>query len=761
MTKNNILVDEAQGILRLDTANTTYAMNISNGLYLGHFYYGAKIPSDDLSYKRALTTPMSEEALKKDFCVYMDSTDFEYPGWGTGDSREGAIKVRDGKGVTRTNLLYKGYRISSSKALLPGLPSTFGTKPGESEVPTLQIDLEDPDTGLLVTLFYSAFYEEDVIARRVEVRNNGKEDLVLERVLSASMDMPAVDRDGRDFELLTFYGIWAREFTRDVRAIGFGKTGVQSIIGKTNNKNQPFLGIMSKGTTQEQGEIYGLQFLYSGNFASYVEKGPNRGIRVSMGIHPEEFSWTLAPGEVFYAPEVVMTYSSCGLGKMSRSFHDLFRKHLIRGAWKDKKRPILINNWEATYFDFDTEKLLSIAKKAKECGIEMLVMDDGWFGKRNDPDSSLGDWWVNEEKLQGGLARLGGELEAMGMKFGIWFEPEMVSPDSELYRAHPDYAIAVPGREPSRSRNQLVLDVSREDVRDYIFTGMSKVLKSAKISYVKWDMNRHLTDLYSAALPAGRQGELLHRFVLGVYDLQERLLSAFPDLLLENCSSGGARFDPGMLYYSPQIWTSDDTDAYERIHVQEGAQTLYPLSSLGAHVSVCPNHVTGRIVPFKTRGHIALAGTFGYELDITKLSSEEHEMIRQQTAMYHEYNDLIRTGDYYRIASYQENGFYDCYGVVSKDKSEMLLTFIHVMNQPCMPERWICIKGLDPEKLYAVEQIDDSTEVPSQKAEKASSDSDRVLCKAHGATLANAGLVVPCRYGDFQSVLYRIREVKE
>lgn len=388
-------------------------------------------------------------------------------------------------------------------------------------------------------------------------------------------------------------------------------------------------------------------------------------------------------------------------------------------------------------------------------------MDDGWFGKRNDPDSSLGDWCVNEEKLQGGLARLGGELEAMGMKFGIWFEPEMVSPDSELFRAHPDFAIAVPGREPSRSRNQLVLDVSREDVRDHIFTSMSKVLQSAKISYVKWDMNRHLTDLYSAALPAGRQGELLHRFVLGVYDLQERLLSAFPDLLLENCSSGGARFDPGMLYFSPQIWTSDDTDAYERIRVQEGAQTLYPLSSLGAHVSVCPNHVTGRIVPFKTRGHIALAGTFGYELDITKLSSEEHEMIRQQTKLYHEYNDLIRTGDFYRIASFRDNGFYDCYGVVSKDKSEMLLTFIHVMNQPCMPERWVCINGLDPEKIYVVEQIDDSTDVPSQETAKDSSDSDRVVCKAHGATLANAGLVVPCRYGDFQSVLYLIKEVKE
>ncbi|MBR2751917.1 MAG: alpha-galactosidase [Clostridiales bacterium] len=758
MTKqNSIRVDEQQGILRLDTANTTYVMGISNGLYLGHLYYGAKIPADDLSYRTALTTPMSPENIKKDFCVYMDSTDFEYPGWGIGDSREGAIKVRDALGSTRTNLIYKGYRISSSKALIPGLPATFASESDPEDVSTLEVDLQDPDTGLLVTLFYSAFWAEDIIARHVEVRNEGKNELVLERVLSASVDMRETDRQGKDLRLMTFYGIWAREFTKEIREIGHGRTGVSSIIGKTNNRAQPFLGLVSQDITQVSGEVYGLNFLYSGNFASMVEKNPNGGLRVSVGIHPEEFSWHLAPGEVFYAPEVVMTYSCCGLGKMSRNFHDLYRKHLIRGSYKDRKRPILINNWEATYFDFDTEKLLAIAKKAKECGIEMLVMDDGWFGKRNDPDSSLGDWWVNEEKLTGGLARLGRELEDMGMKFGIWFEPEMVSPDSELYRTHPDWAIAVPGREPSRSRNQLVLDVSREEVRDHIFNSMYKVLTSTKISYVKWDMNRHLTDLYSAGLPDCRQGELLHRFVLGVYDLQQRLLTAFPDLLLENCSSGGARFDPGMLYFSPQIWTSDDTDAYERIRIQEGAQMLYPLSCLGAHVSVCPNHVTGRVVPFKTRGHIALSGTFGYELDITKLSEEEHEMIRQQTAMYHKYNDLIRTGDFYRMASFRENGFFDCYGVVSKDKSEMLLTFIHVMNQPCMPTRWISIQGLDPDKLYAVEQVDDSTIGPSEQV----TDATRKVCQAHGATLAHAGLIVPCRYGDFQSVLYRISEVKE
>jgi alpha-galactosidase len=571
--------------------------------------------------------------------------------------------------------------------------------------------------------------------------------MVLQRALSAAMDMPGRDTEGRPFELMTFHGTWAREFTRQTDPILFGRIGVSSICGKTGNRAQSFLGIVSPGITQESGEAYGLQFLYSGNFSSMVEKAPNEDIRVSMGIHPEEFSWELMPGENFYTPEVVMTYSDHGLGRMSRSFHDLFRNHLIRGKYKDQKRPILINNWEATYFDFNMEKLLEIARQAKDCGVEMLVVDDGWFGKRNDDNSGLGDWKVNEEKLPGGLSALSVKLKEIGMKLGVWFEPEMVSPDSDLYRAHPDWAIAIPGIEPSRSRNQLVLDVSREDVRDYLFEAVSDVIRAADVAYVKWDMNRHLCDLYSDALPSERQGELLHRFVLGVYDLQERLLTAFPDLLLENCSSGGSRFDPGMLYYSPQIWTSDDTDAYERIRIQEGAATLYPLSCLGAHVSICPNHVTGRTVPFTTRGHVALAGTFGYELDITKLSKEEHEEMKEQTVLFHRYNDLVRNGDYYRIASFRENGFYDCYGVVSKDKSEMLLTFIHVINRPCTPNRFIHLKGLDEKKRYRVTWAEDPEKEPE------------VVAEAYGGTLMNAGLIIPCMYGDFRSVLYYIQEI--
>lgn len=757
---NAVYCDEKRGILRLDTKNTTYVMGITDGLYLGHLYYGAKIPQEDFSVLSALARPMSPLQNHKEMCIFLDGFDYEYPGWGLGDEREGALRVRDEQGVTRTNLLYKGYRISSAKIPVPGLPSTFGE---EDDVQTLEVDLQDPDTGLLVTLFYSVFAECDVIARRVEIRNTGKGKLVLERVLSCSIDMQGRDKEGRAYQLLTFYGIWAREFTQSLRPIGFGKTGVSSICGKTGNRAQPFLGLLSEGATQYSGDVYGWNFLYSGNFASTVEKSFNETLRISMGINPESFSWTLNPGEVFYAPEVVMTYSAEGISGMTHHFHDLFRKHLIRGRYKDCKRPILINNWEATYFDFNTQKLLEIARTAHDCGIEMLVMDDGWFGKRNDADSSLGDWYVNEEKLPGGLKYLGDELEKMGMKFGIWFEPEMISPDSDLYRAHPDWAIQVPGREPALSRNQLVLDVSRADVREYILESVSQVLRSAKIAYVKWDMNRYLSDLFSAALPPERQGELMHRYVLGVYDLQERLLKAFPDLLLENCSSGGARFDPGMLFYSPQIWTSDDTDAYERLHIQEGAAMLYPLSCLGAHVSICPNHVTGRTVPFKTRGHVALAGTFGYELDITKLSDEERELVKKQVALFHRFNDLIREGDYYRMYSYQDTRLFDCYGVASKDKSEMLLTMVHVLNQPCNPSRRIHIHGLAADKLYRVTEV--GTEADSETAPEAGGKSgnfsEAEVLLAHGSALENIGIQMPCRLDDFQSVLYHIEEVAE
>ena len=431
-------------------------------------------------------------------------------------------------------------------------------------------------------------------------------------------------------------------------------------------------------------------------------------------------------------------YSDEGLGGMSRCFHDLYRNHLIRGYYRDKKRPILINNWEATYFNFNTEKLLSIARDASSLGIEMLVMDDGWFGNRYDDNRALGDWEVNEEKLQGGLKYLVDEVNKLGMKFGIWFEPEMISPESELYKEHPDWAIHVPGRVPGLARNQMVLDISREEVADYIFEKMAKVLHSANIEYVKWDMNRPLSDIASAALPKERQGEIFHRYVLGVYRMQERLLAEFPKLLLENCSGGGARFDAGMLYYSPQIWTSDDTDAIERLEIQEGTSLIYPLSAMGAHVSDCPNHTVGRTTPFATRGAVALAGTFGYELDVTKISENDRNQIPEQCKTYHKYNDLVRTGDYYRMASYRETHTHDAYMVVSKDKTEALVTYVMVKRRANSRSRNIKLLGLDPSKVYRIEG------------------QERTYL---GSTLMNAGILVEDAWGDNQAWLYHIVEV--
>jgi alpha-galactosidase len=438
-----------------------------------------------------------------------------------------------------------------------------------------------------------------------------------------------------------------------------------------------------------------------------------------------------------------MVYTDKGLDAMTCAFHRLYRNHLIRGQYKCRKRPILINNWEATYFEFDTEKLLSIAREASGLGIEMLVMDDGWFGKRNSDNCALGDWRVNEDKLKGGLKYLVDEVNKLGMKFGIWFEPEMISPDSDLYREHPDWAIAIPGRTATLSRQQYVLDLSRQEVVDYTYEQIARVLRSANIEYVKWDMNRQLTDLGSYGLPSDRQGELYHRYVLAVYQMQERLITEFPNLLLENCSGGGARFDAGMLYYSPQIWCSDDADAIERLQIQEGTALVYPLSTMGAHISDCPNHTVGRTTPFETRGLVALAGSFGYELDVTKLSEEEKKQIPSQVAMYHKYNDLVREGDYYRIASYSQNHSFDCWQIVSADRSRSIVTYVQVLGRPNFKSRRILLKGLDEDKLYRVECENDSNITGAFHS---------------GDTLMKAGLMLPNLWGDFKSLLITVTE---
>ena len=620
---------------------------------------------------------------------------------------------------------YVSHEIYKGKKKLAGLPASFGK---EDEVETLDITCQDEILGLTAVLSYSVFEKENVITRSVRVANTGSQTLKVEKIYSACLDM-----DNENFQMISLHGSWARERQIQRGALHYGKQVVSSFRGESSHQEHPFIALVTPETTQRQGRVYAMNFIYSGNFTAQAELTQFDSVRMIMGLNSEEFTWVLKPGEEFQAPEVVMVYSGGGLGKMTRSFHGFYRDHLIRSAYNHKKRPILINNWEATYFDFNTDKLLDIAREAGKDGIEMLVMDDGWFGRRNSDNCSLGDWTVNEEKITGGLKHLVEEVNKIGLKFGIWMEPEMISPDSELYAAHPDWAIQIPGREATQSRQQYVLDLSRPEIRDYVYGCISKVLHSANIEYVKWDMNRQLCDMGSIWLGKENQQELFHRYVLGVYELQERLVTEFPDLLLENCSGGGARFDPGMLYYSPQIWCSDDTDAIERLRIQEGTALVYPLSAMGAHVSVCPNHTVGRVTPFETRGHVALAGTFGYELDITRLSGEEHKIVQDQIKMYHKYHDLVREGDYYRIASYSENHYYDCWAVAAKDKSEVLLTYVQVMAAANMHSRKLRLDGFDPAAGYRLESTG---------------------AVYTGEMLMKAGFLFKDFWGDFQSRLY-------
>jgi len=736
-------------IFKLDTRNTSYIIGIvDEENFIGHIYFGEKIKDANVSYLlRTKESPFVPSKNNRDRTSFLDAFPMEYPGSGNGDFRDGCISVLTKEGHVAVGITYESHNIYRGKKPLEGLPATFAD---EKECKTLELVCKDKALNLKVILTYTAFEDLDVITRSVKIINENTTDIYLTKVLSTCVDM-----DNEDYEMLTLHGSWARERVMEYRKVGHGFMGVQSFRGESSHQDHPFFALKAKNATNEAGNVYGFHFVYSGNFLGQVEMNQFDSIRAVMGIHPQNFKFKLAQAEAFQAPEVVMVFSAQGVDHLTHTYHDLYRNHLIRSPYKDRKRPILINNWEATYFDFDTQKLLSIAKDAAEHGIEMLVMDDGWFGHRNDDNTSLGDWDVNEKKLQGGLKHLVDEVNKLGLKFGIWFEPEMISPESDLYKAHPDWAIAIPNRTPALSRNQYVLDLTRRDVLEHTYESVAKILRSANIAYVKWDMNRQLTDIGSALLPSDQQGEIYHRYVLAVYELQERLIKEFPELLLENCSGGGARFDPGMLYYSPQIWCSDDTDAIERLSIQEGTSLIYPLSTMGAHISDCPNHALGRVTPFETRGIVALAGTFGYELDITKISEEDRKMIPEQVAMYHKYNDLVRNGDYYRIASYRENHYFDCYEVVSKDQSEALVTFVQVLNRVNYHSRKIRIKGLEKTAYYRLEiENEEKKEAVTKK------DSEKELIYS-GEALMKAGFLIQNPWGDFKARLFHFTKCEE
>ena len=689
----NIIYDSSTKTFHLHNKNMSYVMKVIKDGYLSHLYWRKKINKYNES------NPIG--FYDRGFCPNPDPTDrtfsldtipHEYSAYGNGDFRTPAYQVEQENGSRVTDIRYKGHRIYDGKPSLDGLPSTYIED--DLEAKTLEIVMEDKLIGLEVTLIYTIYRDMDVIARSVKFKNYGKESLTLERALSASVDF----RD-KDFELITLYGAHTNEKNIARRPIIFGIQMVESSRGASSPQQAPFIALVRKNTDEDHGEVYSFNFVYSGNFMAQVQVDQYCNTRVNMGLNDFDFSWLLESGETFQTPEVIMTYSSKGLNEMSRTYHNLYLNRLCRGKFKNKHRPILINNWEATFFDFNADKIEDFAKEAKNLGMELFVLDDGWFGKRNDDKSSLGDWFVDRNKLPKGLDDLVKKITDLGLEFGIWFEPEMISEDSNLYKIHPDWCLRVPSRDPIVGRNQLVLDLSRREICDYVIESVSNILSNPLITYVKWDMNRHLTDLWSNELPPKRQKETAHRYMLGLYYILENLTRKFPDVLFESCSSGGGRFDAGMLYYMPQTWTSDNTDAVCRMKIQYGTSLVYPPITMGAHLSDVPNNQVGRVTPLETRAHVAMSANFGYELDLTKISEEEKESIKEQVKLYKEIRAIVQFGDFYRILSPFE-GNEAAWNMVSKNKEEFVGMYFKILSEPATSIKILKFKGLNPNYYY-------------------------------------------------------------
>ena len=689
-----IVFDEKQKAFHLQMGASSYIIQIVKGKYLAHLYWGRKLTSFRsehlLNYRqRSSFSPNPDDG---DPVFSLDTLPQEYPAYGTSDFRDPAFHVQYENGTTVSDFTYQSYKIYKGKPRLKGLPSTYVESDGEAE--TLEVYLLDPLTNLRIILSYTAYNHINVLTRSVRFENRGQKNVRLMKALSMSVDF----KDS-DYDLLHLCGTWIKERHVERTPLMTGLQAVYSNRGSSSHQHNPFLAILRKDADEDKGEVFGFNFVYSGNFVAQTEVDQFSTARVAMGFNPFDFSWLLEPGQSFQTPEVVMVYSCEGLGSMSRTYHDLYRTRLCRGKYRDQARPILINNWEATYFDFNAEKLENIARAAQGAGMELFVLDDGWFGKRNNDNCSLGDWYVNRDKLPEGLKDLAGRINKLGLKFGLWVEPEMVSPDSDLYRKHPDWCLHVPDRHRTQGRNQLILDFSRRDVCDAIIDVFTGIFSSAPISYVKWDMNRNMTEIGSEMLPPERQRETAHRYILGLYRVLETLTSRFPDILFENCSGGGGRFDPGMLYYMPQTWVSDNTDAIERIKIQYGSSMVYPPVTMGSHVSTVPNHQIGRITPLETRGTVAMSGNLGYELDLTKLSPGEYQRVKEQAAFYKEIRGLVQFGDFYRLIS-PFAGSNAAWMFVSKDKKEAFLTYFKILNQPNGAIRYLKLKGLKKDFKY-------------------------------------------------------------
>lgn len=667
----------------LHTRHTSYVMELYENR-LAHSYWGSRvneIPNLEHYYPFWFGADLSATDIPGRRLNSTDKLPQEYPTYGTGDMRSPALQVENAAGDSITRLCYESHRIFAGKPQLAGLPATYG-----DDCETLEITLTDDFSGVTAVLNYTVFPEKDALTRSVQIENRGNTTCNLEKVASFCLDL---HQDG--FEVIHLHGAWAKE--RHIQRLPQSAATMvfDSKRGASSHNENPFIALVRPETTENYGDAYGFCLIYSGSFFAEVSGEQYGSTRVQMGIQPFGFSWELAPGESFQSPEAIMVYSDQGLGEMSRRFHKIIRENVCRGKFRDTERPVLINNWEATYFNFNQERILSLAEKAKAIGVDLMVLDDGWFGNRNSDSGSLGDWVVDRKKLPDGLESLCRKVNELGMQFGLWFEPEMISPDSDLYRAHPDWCIHVDGRPRTEGRHQLILDLTCAEVCDYIIEAVSTVLNSCSISYVKWDMNRNMTEM-------PRKG-FAHQYILGLYRVLEEITSRFPNVLFESCSGGGGRFDAGMLYYMPQTWTSDDTDAVERLYIQEGTSLVYPLSTMGAHVSAVPNHQVQRITPLSFRGAVAMMGRFGVELDLCRLDAEELEELQRQIAFYKQIEQIVHQGDLYRLASVYDNR-YAAYQIISACGSTVLVFFYSVTGKPCIAPDRIRLQGLDENAVY-------------------------------------------------------------
>ena len=688
------MISYQDSIFVLETDHTSYLFRVTPFGHLEHIHYGERIPRGEMEpllLKRNIGHGSAVVYSQKDNTYCLDNLKLEWSGIGSGDYRQTPLEVKLSDGTFRTDFVYASHEIVSGCVAMQSLPNAYDAA---NDAETLVLTLKDQAGKLALLLYYTVFPAVDVIARRVVLVNEGEGHISVRRIMSMQLDL-----ENEGFSLVTFDGAWSKETHRHDRKLQYGQYVNSSVTGASSNRHNPGFLLYADGATQSHGKVYGFNLVYSGNHIGIAERSPFDLIRVQLGINPGCFEWDLAPGERFETPEAVMTFSPDGFNGMSAHFHDFVNEHIVRGDWKGKERPVLINNWEACFFRFTRSKLLRLARQARQLGVELFVLDDGWFGKRNDDHAGLGDYNVNRKKLPRGMKSFADEIHALGLQFGLWFEPEMVNPDSDLFRAHPEYAVTTPGREPLFGRNQLVLDLCNPAVRDYIVTNISQILDEAKIDYVKWDMNRHISDACSPTL--NNQGEFYHRYQLGLYDVLGRIFRPRPHILLESCSSGGNRFDLGMLCFSPQVWSSDDTDAMERLKIQEGLSYLYPLSAMGAHVSAAPNQQTLRNTTISTRFNVASFGCLGYELDLKHLTMLERKEVREQIAYYRAHRKTLQYGRFFRHDTDKGNKVY--WQSVSMDQRQSIAGAFQTLAQAAEGNDILPLAGLDEEKRYRMQ----------------------------------------------------------